>query len=106
AFLWISGWSIVVGLLLNAALPAYSIHVMHLVYAGGMGLMTLMIATRVTLSHGRHDLSLESRSRILAATGALVVCAALTRVSAGWLPEVYLTHLGYAAVCWIAAVVL
>ncbi|MCC7440781.1 MAG: NnrS family protein [Bdellovibrionales bacterium] len=103
--IWLSAWSIVLGLLTAALFPRYALHLMHLVYVSGMGLMTLMVATRVTLAHGGHDMALEAGSRALILTGVLVVLAALTRVSAGWLPSGYLTHLAYAAVCWILGVV-
>lgn len=70
---------------------------MHFVYISGMGLMTLMIGTRVILSHGGYSLQLEFRSKSIVVIGALFLIAAATRVSAPYIPnELYFTHLAYA----------
>lgn len=101
--IWLSGCFTVTGLVLSALMPAYSIHVLHLFYISGLGLMTLMVATRVTLAHGGHEMLLEFRSRSLLISGALIVLAALTRMSADLLPQVYESHLLYAAATWLIA---
>ena len=100
-WLWISAWALALGLWGAALLPAYSVHAMHLAYAGGFGLMVLMIAARVTLAHGGYGLELEHRSRALLWSGILVGLAALTRATAILLPRAYMSHLAYAAVTWI-----
>ena len=38
--------------------------------------------------------------------GGLMLIAAVTRVTADFLPSVYETHLGYASVFWLAAALL
>jgi uncharacterized protein involved in response to NO len=79
----------------------YYIHLMHLFYISGLSLLTLMIATRVTLSHGGHGTQLEIKSKSLKVIIGLFVLAALTRMSAGFIPVLYLSHLFYAASVWI-----
>jgi uncharacterized protein involved in response to NO len=102
--IWVGGWLLITGLWGAALLPAYSIHFMHLLYIGGFGLMTLMIATRVVLAHGGYSLSLESRLPALPWIIGLTVFAAVTRLVAGLIPAAYETHLIYAAAVWIFGV--
>lgn len=95
--LWLSTIFIIVGLWLVVAFPAHRIHMMHFIYIGGMALMTLMIATRVILSHGGYSLDLELNSRPLLIIGCLFLFAAATRVSAPFIQnELYFSHLAYA----------
>ncbi|HSA59114.1 MAG TPA: NnrS family protein [bacterium] len=104
--LWISCWLLLLGLWLPAAFPSYAVHVRHLTYVGGFGLMTLAVATRVTLAHGGHDLALERTSRFFKAAVALILLATVTRSIARLLPEAaYWNHLLFAAWAWIAGLV-
>ena len=100
----LSGTLVPLGLLLSALQPGMAIHWMHLTYIGGFGLMTLTVASRVTLAHGSYDLSFEGRSTALWITGGLILLATATRVSAPFMGEGYISHLKYAAIVWIAAV--
>lgn len=102
-WLWVSAWSLTLGLWGQALQPGLFIHFAHLVFVSGLGLMTFMIASRVTLAHGGHSLEIEKRSKIYATIGICIVLAALTRVSAPWSGS-YTWHLAYAAGLWIAAV--
>lgn len=59
--------------------------------------MTLCIATRVVLAHGGFSLEPEISSKGLFVCGALCIVAAVTRMSAVFLPsESYFLHLSYA----------
>ena len=100
-WLWISAWSMLIGQWGETLLPSYRLHFLHLVFISGLGLMTLMIATRVALSHGGHGTELEKNSKTIAIGAVLLVLAALTRVAAGFSPAVYQSHLTYAACIWI-----
>lgn len=105
--LWLSCWLLLGGLWLQVVNPSYDIHARHLTYIGGFGLTTLMIATRVTLSHGGHDMTLESRSKRLQGAIVMILLAALTRVLARWLPEPYYwNHLDYASWLWVIGLLL
>jgi uncharacterized protein involved in response to NO len=105
--LWASCWLLVAGLWLQVLRPSYDIHARHLTYIGGFGLMTFLIATRVTLAHGGHDMTLETKSRLLKAAIGLILLAAFTRTIARLMPEpVYLHHLDYAAWSWISGLAL
>ena len=104
-WLWISAWSLVLGLWASALFPAYGIHGLHLAFIGGFGLMVFMVATRVTLAHGGYGNRLENKSKALAAAAIFIILAALTRVLAISMPSTYLHHLAYAAICWNVGVV-
>lgn len=104
--LWLSAWSVVLGVWGIVFFPQLRIHLLHIIYISGLGLMTFMIAVRVTLSHGNHEMSLEKKSKILAVGGGLLFLAGFTRFSAGIRPDIYQSHLLYAAITWIAGLLL
>jgi uncharacterized protein involved in response to NO len=55
-----------------------SLPYMHLVYIGGFSLVTLMVATRVTLAHGGYSLDWELKSKLtLFVIATLIVAAAI-----------------------------
>lgn len=103
--LWISIWSVVLGLWLMALFPGLRVHFEHIIYVTGMALMTLTVACRVILSHGGHGIELEKRSRSLLAMCLLLLLAMATRVTAVFMsPESYFRHLAYAALILIVGV--
>lgn len=102
--IWLAAWSLVIGALAASFFPAERIHLIHLFYVSGIGLLTLMIATRVSLSHGNHDMSLEVKSKHLVWTIGLIILASLTRSTAGFMPKLYEHHLAYASLVWIIAI--
>lgn len=101
-WLWISIWSLVVGSWAYALIPGAGVHGLHIVFIGGLGLMALMIASRVTLAHGGHGVDQEKSLRALRYAGILILFAALTRAAAPLTPQIYTSHLAYAAITWIA----
>jgi uncharacterized protein involved in response to NO len=104
-WLWISCWSLVVGVWFYALIPTYAVHALHLMFISGFGLMTIVIASRVTLAHGGYDLEIESRSKAILWASIFIMLAALTRVLAPLTPS-YTQHLGYAAGAWIIAMII
>lgn len=100
--LWLSGWSLVAGSWLYAGVPSMGVHALHLIFIAGFGLMTLMIASRVTLAHGGYELDLELRSRALVFAAVMFLSAAGLRMSAPYTPY-YFQILVAAACAWIAA---
>jgi uncharacterized protein involved in response to NO len=104
-WLWISCMGLIFGLWLYALVPSLGVHALHLMFIGGFGLMTLVIASRVTLAHGGYDLEIELSSGGIRWAGAFVLLASLTRVSAPLTPS-YIHHLGYAASAWVVAILI
>lgn len=87
--------------------PAGRIHWLHLTYIGGLGLMTIMVAVRVVLSHGGAGLEKEVRSRGLTAVAALLVVATLTRTIVPiWNPADSFLAFSAAGVLWILSLFL
>jgi uncharacterized protein involved in response to NO len=99
--IWLSAWSMLIGALAASFFPSERIHLLHMLFVSGIGMLTLMIATRVSLSHGKHDMNLEMKSKHLVATVSLIILAGLTRSTAGFMPKLYEHHLAYAALVWI-----
>lgn len=78
-FLWIASWILVLSQFGMALGPEIRLHAFHLLAISGMGLMTIMISTRVTLSHSGQGLDAETSSKALLGTGILILLAALSR---------------------------
>jgi uncharacterized protein involved in response to NO len=103
--IWISAWLIVVSFLSKPFIQEGDIHVSHSFFINGIVLLSLMIATRVLQSHGPKDKSLENKKILFVITG-LIVLAALTRVSAYYMPDTYLAHLAYSSVVLSLAILI
>lgn len=101
-WLWIASWFFILGLWAHVFAGDYSIHVAHMIFICGFGLMTLMVASRVILAHGSYPLEIETRSLTYPSIGILLFITVLTRVFAIWTPS-YARHLGYAALVWLIA---
>lgn len=100
--LWSAGACVLAGLAGAAVLPAHVLAAWHLVFAGGFGLLTLAIGTRVVVSHGGHPPADEPRVLgpvVLAALAAAV----LARVAAGEADPRALLLLRAAAALWAIA---
>ncbi len=104
--LWTSCWMIVLGLWGSALLPHLHIAFLHIVMITGLALMTLLVSTRVILSHGGYNLEFERKKFPYFGLVSVVAITALTRFAANISAELYLSHLMYAAGLWILAVVL
>ena len=99
--IWIALWSIITGTLLSG-IDLFAIFGRHIFFISGIALLTIMIASRVTLSHGGHGLHLESSSKSLGAVVALAMLSSMLR----FLPSVmdFLTYehaLFCAAILWV-----
>lgn len=101
-WIWISAWALIIGLWVHALFPSFGVHAAHLIFVSGFGLMTILVASRVTLAHGGYSLDVESRSRVYAITCSLILLAALTRFITQWTPS-FFDHLAYAAGVWVLA---
>lgn len=102
--IWISAYMLLIGLWLSTLYTALEIHAFHIIFIGGFTLLTLMIASRVILSHGGHGLDFESKSASYIWITLLLIIAAFGRFLASLFPESYFRHLGYAALLWVVAV--
>jgi uncharacterized protein involved in response to NO len=82
----------------------YSRHIAvdHLLFVGGFGLVCLIAGSRVLFGHSGRVERFANRSWTPRIIVFAIVLAALTRVSADFLPRVTMTHYEYAAWSWIA----
>lgn len=101
---WIAHWVIAIGVWIVAAAPPYRVDFLHVLFVGGFSLLILAIGTRVTLSHGGHNLSAEQRSWPLRLGLTLALIAMLARVGAPFSSRTYFDHLMWAALLWMAGV--
>ncbi len=103
--LWVSAWMMMLGLFASSV-ATWRVHSLHLFYIGGLGLLTLMVATRVTLAHGSKRLLLEKTSAVLYPVIALLLLAAWARFAAILLPQFYVQTLAVAASLWVVGLLL
>jgi len=101
---WIAHWVIVAGVWHVAFAPRYRADFLHMLFVGGFSLLILAVATRVTLSHGGKDLTLEQRSWPLRIGLTLGLIAMLARIGAPFATASYFEHLAFAALLWMAGV--
>jgi uncharacterized protein involved in response to NO len=102
--IWIAHWVIAIGVWVIAAAPRYRADFLHILFIGGFSLLILAVATRVTLSHGGHDLAEERRSWPLRIGVTLALVALLARLGAPFAATSYFSHLAWASVLWMAGV--
>jgi uncharacterized protein involved in response to NO len=102
--IWTAHWLIVVSVWLVAFAPRYRVDFLHVLFIGGFSLLILAVGTRVTLSHGGHDLGRERRSWPLRIGLTLGLIAMLARVGAPFAPRSYFDHLMFAGLLWMAGI--
>lgn len=95
--IWMTCWLMVGSFILKCLWGEVGIHASHAFFFSGIVLLTLMIATRVLQSHGPKMKSLENL-KILYIVSFLIVLAGATRVSAVFIENGYLLHLGYSSI--------
>jgi uncharacterized protein involved in response to NO len=91
------------GLVLPALVESRQIGFSHLLYVTGFGLVCLIVGSRVLFGHSGSVERFANRSWTARLIVAAVVLAALTRISADFLPRVAISHFEYAAWTWVAA---
>lgn len=105
AFLWISGWCILLGVVLDVFGVLPRADALHLLFVGGFSLMTLMIASRVTIAHCGGSGLFNENSNILLLVGVLVILSAFGRILSALSPAGYLQSLGVFGLVWAVALV-
>jgi uncharacterized protein involved in response to NO len=76
------------------------ISIEHLLYIGGFGLLTLVVASRVLFGHGGDLAGFFKRSHGVRWLVLLGVLAATTRAVPAWVPQTTVSHHIYAAWTW------
>lgn len=97
---WVSLWSMVLGLFLRS-IPIFDIFGVHIYFISGFSLLTLMIAGRVTLSHGGFSLDFERSSKTIYFVIVFAVLSGLLR----FIPSLsdhlgFEVYIGLSWICW------
>jgi len=104
--LWLAFWSVPTGLWLAGSFPAYEIAMLHLTFAGGFALLTLMVASRVVTGHcDLQDLWMRNAWSLLL-PGLLLILAAAARLAADLYPAAYLELLSGSSALWLLGILL
>lgn len=103
--LWLSCWGIVIGSLGSFLMPSYLIHWSHIIYICGFGLMTLMIGSRVILSHGGFDLNKIGEHYQVIAVFICLLIAGVSRLLLFEFPDQTKEILLFSASFWIFGLV-
>ncbi len=98
-------WMMVLSPCAAALVPQYRLELLHALFIGGFGVLILVIATRITLSHGNFSLIVERRSKALVASAVLLIVAMLVRGTASFFPAYYVTMLGVAGIAWMTGLI-
>lgn len=101
--IWTSAWLVVGSFILKVIWQEGVIHSSHAFFLSGIVLLSILIATRVLVSHGPADKTLEN-SKVLFVVTLMVVVSTTTRVSAYLMEEAYQSHLGYSSLLLTLAV--
>lgn len=62
---WLAGWATVVAPAVAAVFPEQYVHAWHILFIGGFGLLTPLVALRVTLSHGGYNPPIIEKQKIV-----------------------------------------
>lgn len=81
--LWLSCWGVFLGSFGSWLIPSQFVHWTHVLFISGFGLMTLMISSRVILSHGGYDLAKEGERGVIALVVGLLIATTVVRLLIG-----------------------
>lgn len=97
---------LVAGTLLPAVFPDYRVGLLHLLFMGGFALITLAVANWVIFGHS--GVATQGRAKLAWVRWGLgaIFLALATRLSADLFPEVWGSHLVYAALAWTVGLAL
>ena len=111
-FVWLAAWLLPLGYGLVALFPQHRVAGQHVVFIGGLALVTLAISTHVVLAHGNYGRLLRASPWTVGGFGALCLLALVARGLAsldpahlrGWLAVAAASFLG-ALTLWALTVV-
>ncbi|MGI9241590.1 MAG: NnrS family protein [Verrucomicrobiales bacterium] len=95
---------LLVGILISGLFSMALPDVKHVLLIGGYGLLILTIASRVVWGHSGNIDFAEGRRRSVLIVLSLIILAMATRVVAGFIPTIRVSHHIYAALLWIIGV--
>lgn len=100
---WLAGWALPLGYALVAIFPNHRKALLHVVFIGSFGAMSLSVALHVALTHAGLGEVLERRSRAVGALGAALLLSLVARMLFDF-DQVHLRlWLGAGAGCFVLA---
>ncbi len=91
-----------IGILCSGWIPGYRVAFSHLELAGGFGVLTLGVASRVVFGHSGQREQLERFHPWLTISLGLLLLGMATRIFGELVPRLMISHYNYGAYCWIA----
>jgi len=92
--------SIPLGYLTLALFPAWRVAWLHFALAGGLGMVTLSIASRIILRHsGRGDILMAKKGWFVISV-VMLALGVTSRMIGDFIPKILVTHYNYGALCW------
>lgn len=104
--IWASGWLLPLGYTVVALRPEFRTAGLHVVFLGCFALMAMAVSVHVVLAHGGHTQRLHGAPWQVAAVGALVLLAMVSRVLMAYAPMHLRLWLGGAAAAFLGATLL
>jgi hypothetical protein len=101
---WLSLWSVILGLWGVFLLPAYHVAMKHFIFIGGVSLMTFTVATKIIYTHAGLEAAFHKRMPFMELLGFSIFFALACRVLADFFPEAYFPFLSIGAGVWILGV--
>lgn len=92
---------VLLGLLAVVILPAYRVGLLHILLVGGLGVITIVVATRVVFGHSGNAPLLSGPNRWMWWVTGLILLGMATRITGDFLPRIMVTHYNYGALCWV-----
>lgn len=91
---------VMLGLLLVALLPGYRVALLHVCFVGGLGIVTIIVATRVVFGHSGNAAMLAGPNRWLWWAFGLIALGMMSRVSGDFTPTAMISHYNFGALFW------
>ena len=99
-------WALPSAYVLAAMMPAYRIAWVHWSLVGGLSALTLTVATRVILGHSGHIGIMRQKTAWFLVMIILIWVGMISRVSGDIWPKIMQSHYIYAAICWLAGILI
>ena len=92
--------SVPIGMLAAGWRPIHRVALSHIELAGGMGMITLGVATRVAFGHTGNRALLKRFHPWLTAAAVLMILGYLSRIAGEMMPRLLVSHYIYGGLCW------
>lgn len=103
---WVALASIILGYFVRLVAPSLDVHALHIVYIMGYSLITLMVAIRISISHGSGNFQIEMKYKRVLIFAGFILLAGATRFSVFFMPERMVNHFAYASFTWLTGVLI